>query len=301
MKKTLGYLSYPQHALNALILGFCLSLLGNESTVAAPSTTMGIVKMGNTIGSLYSNLRQEGTTPIIKITLTEDGNKTGETVIGFDPLATDSLVSDPYDATLLGDNNVYTLLSDGTKLSQNTLKWPRNEVNVYLIVNPNVASGTKYFTITSMTATGFDYFLYDDYLGDTIPITQGARKDFEFTSSSATRRPDRFKIITKPLNTGFFDVNVRSTENNANTLVLSPNPTQSGKIELMLQGAKAGAAEVEIVDIRGNVLYSAKGILSQKTAQGAGAQIDFGDLPSGIYLVRCTQAGVQYTQRLVVR
>jgi hypothetical protein len=187
----------------------------------------------------------------------------------------------------------------GTKLAINTLAWPRTEVNVPMFVKPTL--GTKSFTITTMTATGFNYFLYDDFLGTSTAIVQGAVIPFECTSNTATTSADRFRIITTPLTTSTTEVTGGSHSGSVSAgLVLIPNPNTTGKLELLLYGAKAGTTDVEILDSRGVVVYRSLGVPTRKTTFGTDAHIDFGDLPAGVYAVRCTHAGGSHTQRLVV-
>jgi hypothetical protein len=249
-------------------------------------------------GAVYPNLREQAPIPQIKITLSEGATpNTGQTVLAFDSRATDDF--DDYDATPLSEPSIYTTVTGETKLSINTLTWPRTEVNVPLFVKPTL--GTKSFTITTMTATGFNYFIYDDFLGTSTAIVQGTVIPFEFTSNTATTRADRFRIVTTPLTTSTIEVTTDGNSGIVSTgLVLSPNPTMTGKLELSLYGAKAGTADVEILDSRGILVYRSIGVATRKTSFGADTHIDFGDLPAGVYAVRCTHAGGSNTQRLVV-
>jgi hypothetical protein len=253
-------------------------------------------------GAVYPNLRQEGALPQIKIALSEGATQNiGQTVVAFSPDATDGY--DDYDARpFSGTAGIYTILGDGSKLSINTLQWPREEVNVPLVVNPDAPSGAKSFTITTMTATGFNYFLYDDYLGTSTLIVQGAVIPFEFTGNLASRSTDRFRIVTTPLTTGNIEVKPEvQTDVESTGMVLSPNPNTTGELDLLLYGAKAGGtAEVEILDSRGIVVYKTVGVQTRKTSFGADAHLEFGHLPAGVYAVRCTHAGGTSTKKMVV-
>ena len=279
--------------------GFFVKALSTINSLPSKNMVFRETHKPTAFGAVYPNLREQAPIPQIKITLSEGGLNTGQTVVAFSPSATDTSANDPFDQVLLGDNNIYTVLPRGTKLSQNTLQWPRTDVNVPVIVNPTI--GTKSFTITTMTATGFNYFIYDDYLGTSTAIVQGAVIPFEFTSNTATSRSDRFRIITTPLATSTFDVSADANAGTVSTgLVLSPNPTQTGKLEIALYGAKAGLADVEVLDSRGISILKLAAVNTRKTSFGADAHIDLGDLPAGVYAVRCTHSGGTYTQRLVV-
>jgi hypothetical protein len=97
--------------------------------------------------------------------------------------------------------------------------------------------------------------------------------------------------------TGFYvqDELVASTDQlSPASLLVFPNPTESGQIQASLVGGQAGQIEqVELINIQGNSLAA-------KTVNGRSAQLQVGHLPSGTYFLRiATDAGLT-TKRLMI-
>jgi len=177
------------------------------------------------------------------------------------------------------------------------MAWPRTSVNIPLVVEAKFL-GKKTLTITNLTATDFNYYLYDDYLGDTTPIFTGAKYDFEFTNDVNSRRTDRFFIISEDLLASVANYGAEYVM--TPIMALIPNPTNTGKVDVAIQGTKDGAVDVEVLDTRGISVYKLNSVSTFRSSVGLEASLDLGHLASGVYTIRCSNGGNVFTQRLVI-
>ena len=80
-------------------------------------------------------------------------------------------------------------------------------------------------------------------------------------------------------------------------LTLFPNPN-SGSFTLQLSQAKRGFAQVEVLNMLGQTVYT------KKVAAAGGSfteQVNLAKLPAGLYVVKVQQAGKSFTQRFVLQ
>jgi hypothetical protein len=85
-----------------------------------------------------------------------------------------------------------------------------------------------------------------------------------------------------------------------NTMEIHPNPYTNGMLTLDLQGSNARSVEVEVLDLKGNLIFATT--LSSRTGNGSTFELNPSemDLSSGVYAIKCVTSTKTFTQRLVV-
>lgn len=86
---------------------------------------------------------------------------------------------------------------------------------------------------------------------------------------------------------------------NIQSLIISPNPSQNGVISVQLAGDSIlGDFELTVVNATGQVVYTQKGNQQDEDSFKVGLQLE--NLNDGIYFVRLTNNGNQFSERLII-
>ncbi len=252
-------------------------------------------KPANPPSEVYANLRTESPNRLIKFDVS-DGKNSSQAILAFHELGKD--VYDARDAEQFstGELLLYTSMAD-RKLSLNTLVWPSKiNLNVPLVVETNVI-GKKKLTISEMTVSEMPYYLHDKYSDEYIPLFEGQVYEFEISQNSTTRNLSRFSIVSTPIVTNLAE---EATWSSKMDMTLSPNPYTNGKLQIAIRGSKAERLNIELHDAAGTKVYQKMGLATTINPTGVSLDLHLGNLPSGIYTLKCASETAIYTQRLIV-
>ncbi len=182
------------------------------------------------------------------------------------------------------------IANQGKLLSIEKRNIPQNGDSIHL--NITQYRDSKYTFVVSHTGDlNIEGYILDKYLNSLTPLNNNGKTEHSFTVTTGTEtaNADRFSLVF--LNSSScFDLSRGNCQ-------ISPNPIIGGnQVKISLNGANNSTVEFELYSVTGSLIF--KG--SQKANEGE-ISVQMPELPAGVYSLRATANGKQFSQILQVR
>jgi uncharacterized repeat protein (TIGR02543 family) len=182
------------------------------------------------------------------------------------------------------------IANQGKLLSIEKRNIPQNGDSIHL--NITQYRDSKYTFVVSHTGDlDIEGYILDKYLNSLTPLINNGKTEHSFTVTTGTEtaNADRFSLVF--LNSSScFDLSRGNCQ-------ISPNPIIAGnEAKINLNGANNSTVEFELYSVTGSLIF--KG--SQKANEGE-ISVQMPELPAGVYSLRATANGKQFSQILQVR
>lgn len=182
------------------------------------------------------------------------------------------------------------IANQGKLLSIEKRNIPQNGDSIHL--NITQYRDSKYTFVVSHTGDLIiEGYILDKYLNSLTPLTNNGKTEYSFsiTAGTETANADRFSLVF--LNSSScFDLSRGNCQ-------ISPNPLASGaEVQLSLLGVNNSSVEYDLYSVTGSLLFSG----TQKATDGK-INVQMPELPAGVYNLRATANGKQFTQILQIK
>jgi hypothetical protein len=173
-----------------------------------------------------------------------------------------------------------------TQIEQNVLLTTGDDAQRWIITDPNSNGRYKFTLKNSANAAGISQVLETGFASD----APGARVNLFDDNGFEPAQRWQLALISAPTST-------KSATNAALRTEAYPNPAGPGqRLGLRVEATKAGAAEIEVLDVLGKQLYHQRELLKQ----GANVLSLGGEtLAAGVYVVRVHQGEFVQQTRVV--